>query len=106
MPNRWNLPDLGVGVGLRPVHFGHILSSQPEVDWFEVLSENYMDTGGRPLHVLDQIVERYPVALHGVSLSIGSTDPLNREHLTKLGQSTDRWIGKTGGPCGTLKCFG
>jgi len=84
MPNRWNLPDLGVGVGLRPVHFGHILSSQPEVDWFEVLSENYMDTGGRPLHVLDQIVERYPVALHGVSLSIGSTDPLNREHLTKL----------------------
>jgi uncharacterized protein (UPF0276 family) len=84
MSNRWNLPDLGVGVGLRPVHFGHILEKQPRVDWFEVLSENYMDTEGRPLHVLDQIVERYRVALHGVSLSIGSTDPLNREHLRKL----------------------
>lgn len=84
MSNRWNLPDLGIGVGLRTVHFPHILSQQPEVDWFEVLSENFMDTGGRPMHVLDQVAERYPVALHGVSLSIGSTDPLDMEYLKKL----------------------
>jgi hypothetical protein len=82
--NRWNLPDLGVGVGLRTVHFGHILSRHPAVDWFEVLSENFMETGGRPLYVLDQIAERYPVALHGVSLSIGSTDPLDRDYLRQL----------------------
>lgn len=84
MSNRWNLPDLGVGVGLRTVHFGHILSQQPDVDWFEILSENFMETEGRPVYVLDQIAERYPVALHGVSMSIGSTDPLNRDYLSKL----------------------
>lgn len=84
MSNRWNLPDLGIGVGLRTVHFSHILSQRPPVDWFEVLSENFMETAGRPLYVLDQIVERYPVALHGVSLSIGSTDPLDRDYLRKL----------------------
>jgi uncharacterized protein len=84
MPNRWNLPDLGVGVGLRTVHFGHILAKKPAVDWFEVLSENFMETGGRPLYVLDQVAERYPVALHGVSLSIGSTDPLDRDYLRQL----------------------
>lgn len=82
--NRWNFKDLGVGVGLRTTHFAHILAERPEVDWFEVLSENFMDTGGRPLSVLDQVAERYPVALHGVSLSIGSTDPLDREYLRKL----------------------
>lgn len=84
MSNRWNLPDLGIGVGLRTVHFSHILGQRPPVDWFEVLSENFMETDGRPLYVLDQIVERYPVALHGVSLSIGSTDPLDRDYLRKL----------------------
>jgi len=82
--NRWGFKDLGIGVGLRSVHFGEILSRQPKVDWFEALSENFMDTGGRPLHILDQIAERYPVVLHGVSLSIGSTDPLNLDHLVKL----------------------
>ena len=82
--NRWNLPDLGFGVGLRSVHFGHILANNPPVDWFEVLSENYMDTGGRPLYVLDQIAERYPIVCHGVSLSIGSTDPLDMDYLRKL----------------------
>jgi uncharacterized protein len=84
MSNRWNLPDLGIGVGLRTVHFSHILSQKPAVDWFEVLSENFMATGGRPLYVLDQVAERYPVALHGVSLSIGSTDPLDFDYLRRL----------------------
>ena len=90
MSNRWDLPDLGIGVGLRTVHFGHILSQHPSVDWFEVLSENFLNTGGRPLHVLDQVVERYPVALHGVSLSIGSTDPLDLEYLKELKSLADR----------------
>lgn len=94
--NRFGIPDLGVGIGLRHKHFGEILSSWPEVDWFEVLSENYLDTGGRPLFVLDQVVERYPVALHGVSLSIGSTDPLDRAYLVKLKElarrTRARWV--------------
>ena len=76
--------DLGFGIGLRSVHFQHILENKPATDWFEVLSENYMDTGGRPLHVLDQVAERYPVVLHGVSLSVGSKDPVNFEYLKKL----------------------
>jgi uncharacterized protein (UPF0276 family) len=96
MSNRWDLPDLGIGVGLRTVHFGHILSQHPPVDWFEVLSENFLNTGGRPLHVLDQVVERYPVALHGVSLSIGSTDPLDLGYLKELkslaARTRARWV--------------
>jgi len=82
--NLWNLPDLGIGIGLRTVHFNHILENAPKIDWFEILSENFMDTGGRPLYVLDQVAERYPVAMHGISMSIGSTDPLNLEYLRKL----------------------
>jgi uncharacterized protein (UPF0276 family) len=83
--NRWSLPDLGIGIGLRTTHFGHILSQKPEIDWFEVISENFLNTQGRPLYVLDQVTERYPIALHGVSLGIGNTDPLNREYLARLG---------------------
>ncbi|MBI3893558.1 MAG: DUF692 domain-containing protein, partial [Candidatus Wallbacteria bacterium] len=83
-PSRWNLPNLGVGVGLRTVHFHHVLSQKPEVDVFEILSENFLDTGGRPVYVLDQIAERYPVVMHGVSLSIGSTAPLDLAYLKKL----------------------
>src|SRR6188768_333245 len=90
--NRFGLPDLGI----RTVHFGEILSGKPALDWFEVLSENFMDTGGRPLFVLDQVVERYPVALHGVSLSVGSTDPLDRGYLQKLKalarRTRARWV--------------
>jgi uncharacterized protein (UPF0276 family) len=85
--NRLGIEDLGIGIGLRTVHFGEILAERPAIDWFEVLSENFMDTGGRPLYVLDQVVERYPVALHGVSLSIGSTDPLDHVYLRRL-----RWL--------------
>jgi uncharacterized protein (UPF0276 family) len=88
--NRWGFPDLGVGVGLRSVHFAHILSHWPAVDWFEAISENFMDTGGRPLHVLEQVAERYPVVLHGVSLGIGNTDPLDREYLRKLKELATR----------------
>ena len=78
------LPNPGLGLGLRSKHFNHILEHNPAVDWFEVISENFMDSGGRPRHVLRQLAERYPVVMHGVSLSIGSTDPLNREYLEKL----------------------
>ena len=88
--NRWNLPDLGFGIGLRTVHYSTILANHPPVDWFEILSENYMDTGGRPLYVLDQVAERYPVVLHGVSMSVGSTDPLNLDYLKKLKALADR----------------
>src|SRR5262249_36543069 len=70
-------PFLGFGVGLRPKHYPEILDVWPEVDWFEIISENFMVPGGRPLHVLERIRERYTVAMHGVSLSIGSTDPLS-----------------------------
>ena len=83
-PPRLGYPNLGLGVGLRSVHFDHILQNQPEVDWFEVISENFVDSQGRPRYVLQQIAERYPIVLHGVSLSIGSTDPLDFEYLGKL----------------------
>jgi uncharacterized protein (UPF0276 family) len=84
MANRFGLPDLGIGLGLRSVHYGRILGRRPPVDWFEAISENYMDTGGRPLHVLEQVAEHYPVVLHGVSMSIGSTDRLNFSYLARL----------------------
>lgn len=74
----------GLGLGLRSRHFNYILENNPPVDWFEVISENFMDSGGRPREVLRQIAERYPVVMHGVSLSIGSTDALNVEYLKKL----------------------
>lgn len=77
-------PHLGFGLGLRPVHYDAILGGTPAVDWFEVLSENYLVPGGRPLHFLSRIRERYPVAMHGVSMSIGSTDPLDYDYLRQL----------------------
>ena len=88
--NRFSLPDLGVGLGLRTVHYAHILEQAPEVGWFEILSENYMQTKGRPLQFLDQITDRYRVAMHGVSLSIGGTDPLDRGYLAELKALRDR----------------
>ena len=77
-------PHLGFGLGLRVPHFEHVLQHKPAVDWFEVLSENYMVAGGKPRYYLKQIREHYPMAMHGVSLSIGSTDPLDIEYLKKL----------------------
>lgn len=79
-----DLPRLGLGLGLRNVHFDHILTTWPKVDWFEAISENFMDSGGRPRAVIRKVAERYPVVLHGVSLSIGSTDPLNVDYLRRL----------------------
>ena len=85
MPSpRLGNPNLGLGVGLRSVHFPYILAEQPAVDWFEIISENFMDSQGRPRYVLEQIAEQYPIVMHGVSLSIGSTDPLNSDYLAKL----------------------
>lgn len=90
------LPNLGLGLGLRSQHFKHITENKPEVDWFEIISENFMDSGGRPRHFLDQIAELYPIVMHGVSLSIGSTDPLNLEYLSKLkkldNEVNPKWI--------------
>lgn len=77
-------PNPGLGLGLRSKHFSYILEHKPAVDWFEAISENFMDSGGRPRYVLRAIAEHYPVVLHGVSLSIGSTDALNKEYLTRL----------------------
>ncbi|PYT34148.1 MAG: hypothetical protein DMF52_13670 [Acidobacteria bacterium] len=77
-------PFLGHGVGLRRDHFDRVLSGPTGVDWFEVISENFMVEGGRPLDVLTRVRERYPVVLHGVSLSIGSTDPLDEAYLDRL----------------------
>ncbi len=74
----------GIGLGLRVPHYRHILSNRPVCDWFEIISENFMVDAGRPLAVLDQILEQYRVVQHGVSMYFGSADKLNREHLTKL----------------------
>ena len=83
--NRFNgFTELGVGIGLRVPHYHHILSKKPVVDWFEIISENYMVDGGRPLSVLDSILEQYQVVQHGVAMYFGSADRLNREHLKRL----------------------
>jgi uncharacterized protein (UPF0276 family) len=77
-------PYLGFGLGLRPQHYEEILNGDPHVDWFEVISENYMVPGGQPLKILDRIRARYPIVMHGVSLSIASTAPVNETYLRDL----------------------
>lgn len=77
-------PSLGFGLGLRVDHYEAILADRPEVDWFEALTENYLVPGGKPLDYLMRIRERYPMVLHGVSLSIGSTQPLDRTYLAQV----------------------
>jgi hypothetical protein len=89
-------PYLGFGLGLRPQHYREILDGEPAIDWFEVISENYMVPGGQPLRMLDRIAERYPVVMHGVSLSIASTAPLDMDYLAGLKSLAERvkpqWI--------------
>jgi uncharacterized protein (UPF0276 family) len=85
-----NHQELGIGIGLRVPHYQHILERKPVVDWFEIISENYMVDAGRPLHVLDQILEQYRVVQHGVSMYFGNADRPNREHLKKLKSLTKR----------------
>ena len=82
-------PALGYGLGLRVDHYEEILNDNPHIDWLEVMSENYMIPGGRPLHYLERMRQHYPLVMHGVSLSIGSTDPLNRDYLTRLKKLAD-----------------
>jgi uncharacterized protein (UPF0276 family) len=90
------VPYLGHGVGLRPTHFPRLWDGTATVDWFEAISENYMLDGGRPLAALERARARAPVVLHGVSLSIGSTDPLDRAYLGRLralaGRIEPAWI--------------
>jgi uncharacterized protein (UPF0276 family) len=83
--NRFNgYTEYGIGIGLRPPHYKHILEHKPSVDWFEIISENFMVDGGRPLWVLDKIREDYRVVQHGVSMYFGSVEPLNRDYLRRL----------------------
>lgn len=83
-------PIQGVGIGLRSCHYNHIIEHRPPVAWFEALSDNYMVDGGAALHYLDVVREHYPMVLHGVGLSLGSTDPLSQDYLKKLKTLTDR----------------
>src|ERR1700680_582999 len=82
--------DYGIGIGLRAPHYEHILTRKPVVDWFEIISENFMIDGGRPLQILDQILEQYKVVQHGVSMYFGSTEKPNREHLRRLKELVKR----------------
>jgi uncharacterized protein len=88
--------SLGFGLGLRPQHYKSILDTNPNIDWFEIISENYMVPGGQPLRMLDAIRERYPVVMHGVSLSIASTSPMDMEYLSALKmlakRTNPKWI--------------
>ena len=82
---------IGFGLGLRPVHYPEILNHDPSVDWFEVISENYMVPGGQPLQILERIRARYPIVMHGVSLSIASTAALNMDYLAALKSLAERF---------------
>ena len=90
------VPDLGHGVGLRRDHFERVLAGGTRIDWFEIISENFMVKGGRPLHVLERVRRDYPVVMHGVSLSIGTTDLLDADYLDQLAALAERvepaWI--------------
>lgn len=85
-----SVPCLGYGLGLRSHYYQHIIEQSPEVDWFEIVSENYLVQGGKALYYLDAIAERYPLVMHGVSLSIGGPHALDRDYLKQLKQLADR----------------
>lgn len=84
-------PLCGAGVGLRSTHYQAILETLPDVNWFEALTDNYMGNGGLPLQYLEQISNHYPITLHGVGLSLGSLDPLNKVYIQKLKQLIQRF---------------
>ena len=91
---------LGYGLGLRPVYYDEILATRPPVDWFEIISENYMVPGGRPLAMLERFRADYPIVMHGVSMSLASTDPLDFDYLSELkGIGRTRRAGLDFGPC-------
>ncbi|WP_066819090.1 MNIO family bufferin maturase [Sphingomonas mali] len=96
MPPKTITPFQGFGLGLRIPHFQQYLSEPVPVDFVEIISENFMVAGGRPLHVLDQVRERWPIAMHGVSMSIGSADGVRADYLVRLKALADRvrplWI--------------
>ncbi len=75
---------LGIGIGLRVEHYNHIFTHWPAIDWFEIISENFMKAGGKPMENLERIAERYPVVQHGVTLGIGSPQPLDFDYLRRL----------------------
>lgn len=83
-------PCLGYGLGLRKEHYQTILQDLPAIDWFEILSENYMVPGGKALYHLERVRAHYPVVMHGVSLSIGGSDPLDQDYLRQLKQLAER----------------
>jgi uncharacterized protein (UPF0276 family) len=85
-----DVPLSGCGVGLRKEHHEVVLSTRPDVPFFEVISENFMADGGRPLQVLDRVRRDYPIALHGVSMNLGSTDPLDAAYLARLRALVER----------------
>ena len=83
-PPRRGLPNLGLGVGLRNQHFSYLMSHDPDVEWFEIISENFIDNYGYARRVLERVASVRPVVMHGVSLSVGSTDPLDWDYLKEL----------------------
>ncbi|HYR84559.1 MAG TPA: DUF692 domain-containing protein [Terriglobia bacterium] len=88
---RLGFPNLGMGVGLRNKHFPYLIREDPAVDWFEIISENFMGNHGYARHALEQISAKRPIVMHGVSLSIGSADPLNMRYLSDLKDLAD-WV--------------
>lgn len=90
------MPFIGYGLGLRTPYYEEILTQKPEVDWFEIITENYLVPGGKPLYHLDKIRELYPVVMHGVSLSLGSADPIDLNYLQQVKELANRvepiWI--------------
>src|SRR5262245_23792025 len=84
-------PSLGFGLGLRTQHYEAVLEHRGSIDWLEVLTDNYLVPGGKPLHYLARIRERYPIAMHGVALSIGSTDELDYAYLAQVRSLAERF---------------